>query len=399
MKKVLFACYGSGHVRMVLPVAKALRERGLAEVQVLGLTTAAPVVRDAGLPLVQFKDVVAPGDAGALAEGQGLAQALGAVADPDESAAYLGLSFAELVQDVGAEEARRRYAERGRQAFLPVRTLHRILERTRPDLVVVTNSPRAERAAAIAARERGIPCVCLVDLFCIDEVQWIGEPGYADLVCVLNESVRRFLLDAGRRPDEVVVTGNPAFDVINSQANRDAGRALRERHGWQGRRVLLWPNQVEPAVHPFDGRPADPGLPARAFEQLQRWVLARQDTVLCVRPRPGEAPPALAADPRLVLTGQDWPLHPLLHAVDLVVTLNSTVGLEGRLAGCRLVQVLGSVFDAAMPLARYGLADEAVPLDRLAPALDRWSAAPRHADTAEVADACGRVVGVLQRFL
>jgi N-acetyl sugar amidotransferase len=34
-----------------------------------------------------------------------------------------------------------------------------------------------------------------------------------------------------------------------------------------------------------------------------------------------------------------------------VVTLTSTVGLEGRLAGARLVQVLGSVFDDAMPLA------------------------------------------------
>ena len=399
MKKVLFVCYGGGHVRMVVPVARALRDRGLAEVQVLGLTTAADVVRQAGLPLLQFKDVVRPEDASALAEGERLAQALGAVADMQESAAYLGLSFAELVQDVGAEEARRRYAERGRQAFLPLRTLHRILEHTRPDLVVVTNSPRAERAAALAARERGIPCVCVVDLFCIDEVQWIGQPGYADLVCVLNESVRRFLLEAGRQPAEVLVTGNPAFDVINGDANRQAGRALRERLGWQDKRVLLWPSQVEPAVHPFDGRPADAGLPARVFERLQGWVLARQATVLCVRPRPGEAPPALSPDPRLVLTGQDWPLHPLLHAVDLVVTLNSTVGLEGRLAGCRLVQVLGSVFDAAMPLARYGLADEAVPLDRLDAALDRWSAQSRHDDTAEVADACGRVVGVLQRFL
>ena len=47
MKKVLFVCYGSGHVKMVMPVARMLRERGLADVQVLGLTTAADVVRAA----------------------------------------------------------------------------------------------------------------------------------------------------------------------------------------------------------------------------------------------------------------------------------------------------------------------------------------------------------------
>ena len=28
MKKVLFVCYGSGHVRMVLPVAQALQDSG-----------------------------------------------------------------------------------------------------------------------------------------------------------------------------------------------------------------------------------------------------------------------------------------------------------------------------------------------------------------------------------
>ena len=44
MKKVLFVCYGSGHVRMVLPLAQALQASGRAQVQVLGLTTAAAVV-------------------------------------------------------------------------------------------------------------------------------------------------------------------------------------------------------------------------------------------------------------------------------------------------------------------------------------------------------------------
>ena len=67
MKKVLFACYGSGHVRMVIPVARELQDSGRAQVQVLGLTTAAQVVRDAGLPLLQVKDFVRPGDAAALA--------------------------------------------------------------------------------------------------------------------------------------------------------------------------------------------------------------------------------------------------------------------------------------------------------------------------------------------
>ena len=93
MKTILFACYGSGHVRMVVPVAQAIARAGMAQVQVLGLTTAAPVVRASGLPLLQFKDFTGPGDEVALQHGRALLQGMDPVDDPAESAAYLGLSY------------------------------------------------------------------------------------------------------------------------------------------------------------------------------------------------------------------------------------------------------------------------------------------------------------------
>lgn len=399
MKKVLFACYGSGHVRMVLPVAAALQASGRAQVQVLGLTTAADPVRAAGLPLLQFKDFVGPGDAHALAHGRRLADAMGPVADREETVAYLGMCYAELEAEVGAETAAARYAREGRQAFLPQRTLERVLRSVHPDLLVATNSPRAERAAIQAARGLGIPAVCIVDLFALEEVRWIGQPGYADRVCVLNEDVRASLLAAGRAPGEVVVTGNPAFDALQDPGLRAEAARLRAREGWEGRRVLLWPTQVEPAVHPFRGVPADPSLPARALAAVVDWTLRQPDAVLCVRPRAGEPAPALPADPRIVLAGQAWPLPPLLHAVDLVATLTSTVGLEGHLCGARLVQVRGSVFESAMPLARFGIADAAVALPDLPAALDRWSRAGRRPPAAGDAQATARVAAVLDAFL
>ncbi len=399
MKKVLFACYGSGHVKMVVPVARALREQGLAEVQVLGLTTAADVVRAAGLPLLQVKDFLRPADERALAHGRRLCAGMGSVADPDETAAYLGLSYAELEDAVGPEEAGRRYARDGRQAFLPLKLLERIVGEVEPDLVFATNSPRAERAAIVAARARGIPAVCLVDLFAVDEVRWIGQPGYADAVCVLNEDVRRFLVAAGRQPGEVRVTGNPAFDRLNDPAQVGAGAALRRIQRWEGRRVVLWPEQAEPAVHPFDGRPGDPTLPERAREALLDWVALNPDAVLCVRPRAGEAPPPLPVSPQVRLTGQDWPLASLLHAVDAVVTLTSTVGLEGHLAGARLVQVTGSVFDEAMPLGRFGIADETVPVEGVVAAVDRCTRLGRRETAAAEGGATRRVLGVVAEFL
>lgn len=400
MKKALFACYGSGHVRMLLPVARALQDSGRARVQVLGLTTAAAEVRAAGLPLLQVKDFVEPGDAAALATGEELARGLAAVVDAEETRAYLGLCYAELVAQHGPQEAARRYAQQGRQAFLPVRLLGRILDRVRPDLLVATNAPRAERAAILAARRQGIAAVCVVDLFAIDEVRWIGEAGYADRVCVLNEQVRQSILAAGRSPAEVVATGNPAFDALQDPAVVRAGRQLRRSQGWEKSTVLLWPMQEEPARHPFDGRAGDPGLPGRVLQSLVDWTLQAPDRVLCVRPRAGQPAPGLPASPRLRVTGQDWPLHPLLQAVDVVVTLTSTVGLEGRLAGARLVQVTGSVFDAAMPLARFGLADEAVALAQLPQALQRASRPPRHpCGTGPASAATPRVLAELLAFL
>lgn len=399
MKRVLFVAYGSGHIKMLIPVAQALQASGRAQPVVLALTTAAPVARAAGLDVVQFKDFVQPGDEAALARGRQLVQDLGgAVDDPDESAAYLGLSYADLEADLDASAAAAEYRRRGRQAFLPVRTLTRILQALRPDMVVATNAPRGERAAIVAAGRLGLPALCVVDLFAIDEVQWIGQAGFADRVCVLNAVVRDFLVAAGRRPDEVVETGNPGFDALNAPEAVAAGHQWRQQQGWGDRRVLLWPTQVEPAVHPFDGRPGDPTLPGRALQQLVQWTLARGDAVLCLRPRAGETPPDVPAHERIVITGQDLPLPTLLHACDLVVTLTSTVGLEGHLAGCRLVQVTGSVFDGAMPLLRYGIADDAVPVQSLHPALERWATAPRR--TAQnLTPATQRVLSQITAFL
>ncbi len=403
MKKVLFVTYGSGHVRMVVPVAKALAQSGLAQPLVLALTTAAPVVLDAGLELLQFKDFLRECDLvdeAAVAHGQRLMRAMpGPIADPEETAAYLGLSYQELALRVGPEEAERQYQREGRQAFLPVTTLQRIVKQLAPSLVVATNSPRAERAAIMAARSLGLPSMCLVDLFCLDEVKWIGEPGYADKVCVLNDSVKHFLLSAGRTDNQVVVTGNPAFDDLANPMHVAAGARLRQDRHWGGKHVLLWPTQVEPALHPFNGTPGDVSLPERALGQVIGWVLARRDCILCIRPRAGLAPMVLPDDPRIVVMGQDVGLAALLQAVDLVVTLNSTVGLEGHLAGARLVQILGSVFDNAMPLKRYGIADEAIALEGLSAALERCIHLPRNPPGHLQQNAAGKVLDVIRGFL
>ncbi len=357
----LFVAYGGGHVSMVVPVAQRARELGLCEPVVLALTTAGPVARAAGLKTVGFSDFVLANDKSWLEQGARMAAQLpNPSVDAEESAAYLGMSLADLAQVQGLVQAEAAYRDVGRAAFLPVQFLERVLRQIRPQLVCATNSPRAERAALMAARNLGIPSACMVDLFAVDEKRWIGRAGFADRVCVLNEAVKQSLLDMERTDEEVVVTGNPAFDRLFSRVDPDRVADVRRRLGDPQRRVLLWASHVEPSFHPWrPGVAGNPELPAEVLRTLTRWIINSSGWTLAVRPHPSEAPPQLPLHSHVVLTGQNWPLTELLHACDAVCTLTSTVGLEAHLLGKPVVQVAGSIFEDAVPYARMSIAQPA----------------------------------------
>lgn len=403
MKKVLFVTYGGGHVKMTVPVARALADSGKAQVVVLGLTTAATQVKAANLDLVQFCNLFDEGDASdakALIWGEQLACSIekNNVVNHAETVAYLGLCFRELVEDLGLDAALVLFKRYGRQAFLPVKTMERMLALVKPDLVVTTNSPRAERAAVLAARRMGIPAVCMVDLFATDEVNWIAANDYADSVCVLNNSVKEFLVAAGRKPEQIHVTGNPNFDALREPSLMARGAALREKCGWKKMKVILWPCVDEPAVHPFNGIIGEPKVPTRALCALIDFVMSRDDFVLCVRPRAGHPAPCLPADKRVLLTDQNWALPDLLSAVNLVIAMNSTIAVEGHIAGTQVIKLLGSVFDDAMPLVEYGLAEEQVTIEAMGPVVLRLANLSRR-QVLPPEPATARVLRVIEGYL
>lgn len=354
-RKVLFVTYGGGHVKMVLPVLRALRKKDPSlHIDVLGLTTAGAVLRSNGIASLGFADFVEPGDARALAWGLELTSSqASALVGAEESVAYLGLSFAELVAQFGERDARRRLARLGRMAFLPLATLDRVLRRLKPDVVVTTNSPRAERAAVLAARRLGIPALCMVDLFAIEEIAYMGELGYGDCICVLNEHVRRRFLSAGRHPEQVLVTGNPAFDMLADPALAVQGARLRAE--WGGSGHILWASQLEPATHRMTGAVGDPGLPARIREALIDAVGRYPDWRLVMRPHPNEDPASFQAGGNALVSLQTQPLGPVLHAVDAVACLTSTVGYEAALLGKPLLHFPLSIYRGEADYTAMGL--------------------------------------------
>ena len=399
----LFVSYGGGHVKALLPVAQRVRALGLARPVFLALTTAAAAVRSTGIPVLGFRDVMTASDVRARAKGEELAGQLAVqAADWEESVAYLGLSYIDLEERLGPTQAAEQYRQYGRQAFLPLGILQRIVRACQPAMVVATNSPRAEQAAIQTARTVGLPSVCLLDLLGIWERDLLARPDYADAVCVLNENVRQFLIRAGRPAADVHVTGNPAFDSLADPDLRALGARYRQQAGWDGLHVCLYAASPEPVHIPGVTGRGDPAFPRRVEQALIDVVQAHPGLALWVRRHPSEPPADAVAQldhPRIRVAGPEMPLHACIQGSDEVVVTVSTVGVEASLAGRRVTQVRGSILDHLSPYLAMGVASRELTLDGLAGAWEApsWQGRATAAVPRPVAGgATDRVVAVLQ---
>lgn len=354
--KLVFVAYGGGHIGALLPVARYARELG-HEVVMFTLTTARTAAKRAGFDALGFADFPEGALPGADVHGRRLTEGFEDGPVPlQESIAYLGACYAELEEHLGAEQARTRYDELGRQCFLPVSFMTHVLEQLTPDAVIATSAPRAERAAIEAAGRLGIPSVCVADLFLSEEIRWVGKTGFADRVCVLSDSVQERLLDAGRTPNEIVVTGNPAFDRLAEPAAVVKGQAIREQLGWQDHFVIGWASQPEPLRLPNRDEQGDPNRPLRIEQALIDLGQADSTLALFVRHHPSEHRETPTESATLKISGQETAVVDLLHACDCLVTISSTVGLEAALLGKPVVCVASPLLGRGAPYADMGLA-------------------------------------------
>ncbi|HSH92062.1 MAG TPA: UDP-N-acetylglucosamine 2-epimerase [Ramlibacter sp.] len=322
MRRVLVACYGGAHVAAALPVYRELQDRGLEPIM-LALTTAADVVRQQGIPVVRFLDHVDIEDPAISRWGAYLGEfhhREGIGISREESTAYLGAGMADLVDEIGEEAALARYRESGLNALLPAATLRRILQAERIDAVIATDSPRAERAALNAAAQLGLPSLCVLTSFPHIGLHYLKRADNGRVMCVLNERIRDQLIAAGRRPDSVIVTGNPAFDALLGPDAAARRVALRRRDSlasddW----AVLWAEQPEPA---------DPSLPARMREKLAE-ACAAHGWRLVVRLHPSsQAGATISLPAHVLLSTRQETVRDALLKCDAVVTFTSTIGFE-----------------------------------------------------------------------
>jgi predicted glycosyltransferase len=333
-KSILFAAYGGGHMKVLLPVVQELlQENGEFQPMVLAFTTAKNDCKERNVPcqtMLDFVDLFPPQ---AMEMGRRLANELSYHAiDLEESAAYLGISFLELAQEIGEEEAYKKYKKEGRKILHPVQSMEKLLAKLKPDMVVSTNSPRSEMALLKAANNLGIPSICVVDFY-IDKVStWLAENWCGTKICVLDEFVKKQLLNDGRNPEHIVVTGNPAFDHYGSKTSQEEAEKYRKENIKGCSKLIAYASTswVESSDTPD--------------KQLKNEILIflmqeceRLGYRLSHRQHPGEA---MVSRPLSVLNGNEVTLETFMSSADLLVTFPSTIIYEARLLGVPTI-VLG----------------------------------------------------------
>ncbi len=325
-KRILITTYGGAHVALTLPLRAELEARG-HEVIILALTTAGPVCDREGIPHRRPIEFVNLEDPNVQQFGRMLAKNHhneGSGLTLNESIAYLGESYRELVEDVGESDAESQYAEQGLNALHPVRFMERIISEISPDVVVSTDSPRMERAAMTAARNLGKSSVCVICIFPHIGMQFLKEPTHGELLCVCSENVRQQMIAVGRNPSSVVVTGNPAWDTLAREESDGSRIQLRNRRGLgDDDFVFLWAEQPEPG---------NDDLPRRIRYRLAEICEQHKNWHLLVRLHPSSTDPASEIMPRnAMVSDRTEPLEDALDASDVVITMTSTVGYEALL--------------------------------------------------------------------
>ncbi|WP_417382668.1 hypothetical protein [Gimesia sp.] len=327
---------------MLIPVLQELKAQG-CRISVLGLTTATEPLRAAGFEPLGFRHLLTSTDERARQHGIRLAEELradGKSVPLEETIAYLGLSYADLEERIGTENADQLYRAHGRRAFLPLNPLRRLFDQLKPDALLTTNSPRAELASVKVAQEQGIPTISMVSLFGIQIADII-----ADRVCIPFEATIPQLTKRGVDPRTLVITGHPSFDCAADVLHQEsAGIAWRTKHSIN--------NDTPLALYAM--QPGIDDQSALIEASLIQALSQNPQLRVAVRKHPNhrdvDAQKMIDRLGAAALNASEDALGTVLHACDVLVTHHSTVGIKAALIGKRV-----AFFNLENDISNYGL--------------------------------------------
>lgn len=331
---------------MMIPLFQYLKAQSICDVSILGLTTAGKILSSHHIPYLSYKDFIRPGDEQALNWGKELASSAHTEHSGmslEESMAYLGFSFADLVREHGFNTAWSMYQEKGRAIFHPFGFLQRVIHQLKPNVVVTTNSPRSERAALEVAMAYGIPTVAMIDLFGKTTTHRLR----AQHICVLSKEVIHNLEALGCKGDHYHITGNPAMDTA-FQYKGPIDYEWRKKH-FPGlgntTPVLLFDTQSYVKISTKEFHVKSREETYHELDHLAR-ICADLKIALFLRPHPNQAPDlfkewlAKQGICQAFWAGSEsYDLYPVLNSCDVVVSHSSTLLLEALYMDRALIQL------------------------------------------------------------
>lgn len=347
--KILLICYGGGHVKVLEPLYHSLKLK--YDVSIIALTSAGHYLKNKGVPFFSFKNFPELLTEQVELYGSLLSKDINSfdIVSEEESIAYLGRSFFDLVNSLGDEcEAWKLYSKDGRKCFLPVATLKSIILKMSPNLVITTNAPRAERAALIAARDLGIRTLCINDnLWVNGGILDVAMSNLADKICVLAECVKTDLIKRTEYlAENIYVTGTPVFDKLKLIKKDDRTAVVKN--------ILLADCDLPEHSPAYPNSSGDPMLGHRIRQELNKLSKVVDNWNVIFRPHPSQTSSYDDYDSVSYSDPKD-DLNILLAKTDLIITAISTVGIEGKMIGIPIVSIEGTVYSQAGSYSELGI--------------------------------------------
>ncbi len=241
-----------------------------------------------------------------------------------------------------------------RQYLLWIELMDAALRTWRPKAVVVADEAMGVNAAVIAlAKQHDIATLHVQHGAILDHPK--HRRGETDIITVGGDAVKRFLVNLGTNPDQIVVTGYPQFDPLDDR-EKLAAEPVRERLGLPSdKRLVLFTMLSGAGVTPLHEVVTGVREVVDAFRKLgpgYSYVFKRHPADR------GDLLTQMGVDIQSLgaVSTIDEPIHPLLMAADVVVTQMSTTGTEALLLGKPLVVVNLSGRPDTIPYVEYGAA-------------------------------------------
>jgi UDP-N-acetylglucosamine 2-epimerase len=356
LKKIMFVSYGGGHANIARLIYQGLKKRNDVEIKVLALTVAGKIFDQYHVPyktsscyLDLFEDMEQIRN-----YGQRLAQTCwnqeSGIAYED-SVAYLGFGYRDLVGKYGEEKAEYLFQQKERKAFWPEDVMKTILLYEKPDALVITCGVRSEGAAGTAANRLGIPVIRIADLPTYD-------PSNCDcMLCVMNEYARQFAIKEFRiKEEKITITGQPVFEdnlVINKDSLDESRHKIRID---SFDKMILY--LEEPGVEE-----------TKEVEKCLKEIAAvRTDLLFVFKMHPNQDLDKNYWESDNILVVRDFRLKDLLFLCDLAITKDSTAGMEAVLMGKPLINLMLS--DSILDYSEYRISERVLNLTQLPVAIN-----------------------------